>query len=73
VDVEKMTWDSTTKIQVTGANTWPQARYGEAVDGDFRVLRTNNLPTEQVTGNFPIAKDDPAYQYDRNPNSIAAK
>ncbi|MFJ8959800.1 YHYH protein [Lentzea sp. NPDC102401] len=73
IDMEKKTWDSTAKVQVSGSNTWPQARYSEAVDGDFRVLRTNNLPTEQVTGNFPVAKDDPAYQYDRNPNSIGEK
>jgi hypothetical protein len=36
-------------------------------------LSTNDLPTGQITGTFPIASSDPAYAYDRNPNRISAQ
>jgi len=31
------------------------------------------LPVDQPTGIFPIARDDPAYAYDTNPNPILAQ
>ncbi len=71
IDVASGTWDSTAKVTVQGAVSWPQASYVETVEGDQRVIVTNDLPTEQMTGTFPIAPDDPAYRYDRNPNAIA--
>jgi hypothetical protein len=33
------------------------------------VLASNDYP-DPPTGTFPIARDDPAYQFDRNPNRI---
>ncbi len=33
--------------------------------------RTNDLPHDDTTGVSSVAPDDPAYQYDRNPISIA--
>ncbi|CAB4540672.1 MAG: YHYH protein [Actinobacteria bacterium] len=71
IDQANGTWDSTTKVKVQGEVSWPQASYLEQVEADQRVIVTNNLPTQQVTGTFPIAVDDPAFQYDRNPNAIA--
>jgi YHYH protein len=73
IDEENGTWDSTIKLSVLGANSWPQARYIESVEGVERVIEFSDLPTEQVTGNFPISVDDPAYQYDPNPNAIDPK
>lgn len=37
-----------------------------------REVRTNSLPVRDGTGVFPIAPSDPAYLFDRNPNTIAA-
>ncbi|MGZ0712960.1 YHYH protein (plasmid) [Coraliomargarita sp. W4R53] len=73
IDQENGTWDATTKVQVEGSNTWPQAFYSEVIEGDARHITGSNLPVDDVTGNFPIAESDPSYQYDRNPNEIDEK
>lgn len=65
------TWNRTQKVAVTGNKSWPQANFTVQVNADTRTIKTDGLPVETVTGNFPIAPSDPAYQYDRNPNSIA--
>jgi hypothetical protein len=62
------TWDETKKISVQGSVHW-NGRFSEKVAGASRVLTGNGLPLSP-TGVFPIAASDPAYQYDRNPNSI---
>lgn len=67
------TWNSQSKIHVEGSVSWPNATYSVTTSGSSRVINTNDLPENEVTGNFPIASTDPAYQYDRNPNSIAAQ
>jgi hypothetical protein len=51
---------------------WPGARFSVTVRGSSRIVRTNSLPVGATTGTFPIAAGDPAYAYDRNPNSIHA-
>ena len=71
IDEEVGTWDLEEKVSVQGSVEWPMATYDEKVDGESRVITSNGLPVGAVTGTFPIAADDPAYQYDRNPNSIA--
>ncbi|MCH0557210.1 YHYH protein [Streptomyces sp. MUM 16J] len=70
LDSENKTWDSTAKVHVQGAHTWPDAGYNETVQGDSRVITSQDLPNHQVTGTFPIEQSDPAYQYDTNPNPI---
>jgi len=65
------TWDLTQKVSVQGAVSWPMARYSETVEGGLRVIASNGLPVGSVTGTFPVAADDPAFSYDRNPNTIA--
>jgi hypothetical protein len=67
------TWNSVSKISVEGSVAWPSARYSVAVSGSTRVIKTNDLPINHTTGVFPIASSDPAYAYDRNPNSIEAQ
>jgi hypothetical protein len=65
-------WDRALKPVVRGQVTWPDARITVTREGDRRIVRANNLP-RHPTGVFPIRPDDPAYQYDRNPNAIAAQ
>lgn len=69
------TWDLTEKISVQGRITWPQAQFEITTQGQdrvvSRVIRGNGLPVNTPTGNFPVARNDPAFQIDRNPNSIA--
>jgi hypothetical protein len=67
------TWDSTAKTAVQGAVTWPSASYSVTVAGSTRTIATNDLPTHEETGVFPIAGSDPAFAYDRNPNRISAQ
>ena len=38
--------------------------------GDTLEVNSNGLPVKEPTGRFPIARDDPAYRYDTNPNAI---
>ncbi len=71
IDEAAGTWDRTEKIAVQGEVSWPMAVYDEAVDGTERTITSNGLPVDMITGTFPVAADDPAYDYDRNPNIIA--
>ncbi len=68
------TFDLTAKPTVDGAVAWPAARVRIKRTSSGRVKVTGNgLPVGDTTGSFPIAADDDAYQYDRNPNSISAQ
>jgi hypothetical protein len=71
IDEAAGTWDATAKLAVEGSVSWPMARYAESVDGATRTITSSGLPVGEVTGTFPIAATDPAYSYDRNPNSIS--
>ena len=66
------TWNPSEKIRVEGAVSWPQATYKMSISGSARTIKSNDLPTDDTTGTFPIASTDPAAQYDRNPSSINA-
>lgn len=72
LDESAGTWNLKAKVAVLGELTWPMATYSEKVEGDQRVITSNGLPVDAITGVFPIDSSDPAYAYDRNPNSIAA-
>ena len=61
-------YDITKKSQVQGNVMW-QASFTNSVSGSTRTIVTNDLPSHP-TGIFPIATADPAYAYDRNPNTI---
>lgn len=67
------TWDLTQKIFVQGNVVWKNAWFKEIVTNLSRLLTGNGLPVASVTGNFPVSSTDPAYQYDRNPNSITSQ
>ncbi len=70
IDESAGTWDLTQKVSVQGEVSWPMAQYSETVEGAMRVIASNGLPVGSVTGTFPVAADDPAFSYDRNPNTI---
>ena len=70
VDTATKTWDSLTKIAVQGTVSWPQATFSVTVSGQDRNITGNDLPIGHTTGTFPISSTDPAYAYDRNPNTI---
>jgi YHYH protein len=72
IDEAAGTWNLSKKIAVQGNVSWPMASYNESTDGTTRTIISNGLPVGAVTGTFPIAANDPAYAYDRNPNRIAA-
>lgn len=61
-------YDINKKLQVQGRIMW-QAQLSNQVNGASRNITTNDLPSH-ATGVFPVSAKDPAYTYDRNPNSI---
>ena len=65
-------WDPTQKPHVQGKVMWPDAEFSITENEQSLVVAGNNLPVGQPTGSFPIAKTDPAYQFDTNPNPIAS-
>jgi hypothetical protein len=66
------TFDLDAKTAVHGAVSWPDHRLTITASGAAIHITTNDLPSHP-TGTFPIASADPAYRYDRNPNSIRAQ
>ena len=67
------TWNPAEKPRVAGSVYWPAATFTlTQMPGDI-VFEGNGLPVEQPTGIFPIAPSDSVYQYDTNPNRIAAQ
>lgn len=68
--IDGSTWDYTEKLLVDGAVDWSGASYSQSVSGSTRRLRGNGLPTNHLTGTYPVSPDDDVYRYDRNPNSI---
>ncbi len=73
IDANAGTWIPSKKVAVQGSVNWPQAHFQVKMQGSTRTVTTNDLPVNEPTGVFPIASNDPAYAYDRNPNHIAAQ
>lgn len=67
------TWDLTKKISVLGKVNWSNAKFELSNDNTFLEINGNGLPVGYPTGIFPIQISDPAYEFDRNPNSIKAQ
>lgn len=65
------TYDSTAKAVVDGEVTWSH-QLAISLQGETRTIAANLLPNH-ATGNYPISPADDAYNYDRNPNRIAAQ
>lgn len=67
------TWNPLEKPHVQGSVMWPEASFSLTPKGSDLFFKGNGLPIKEPTGIFPIARTDPAYQYDTNPNHIAAQ
>jgi hypothetical protein len=66
------TYDRTAKtVTVDGEVMWA-SDFEITLDGDIRLAAGNGLPNH-LTGVYPVATSDDAYNYDRNPNSIQAQ
>jgi hypothetical protein len=70
--VQGDTWIPSRKPAVQGSVSWPGSAISIDLEGGKRVIRANDLP-KHPTGIFPIQPSDPAYQFDRNPNSIQSQ
>jgi hypothetical protein len=68
IDNAAKRWDVTSKLAVQGAALF-NSRFATTLGTTRRALAGNGLPPYR-TGVFPIASTDPAYEFDRNPNSI---
>jgi hypothetical protein len=66
------TYDRTAKtVFVDGEVLW-DSFFEITLQGNVRLITSNNLPSHP-TGVYPVAANDDAYNYDRNPNSIQAQ
>lgn len=64
------TWSLPSKIAVQGAVSW-SGTFSQTISGSADKLTSEEVPiSPHTTGTFPIAKTDPAFMYDKNPNSI---
>jgi hypothetical protein len=68
-----LNWDETRKIFVQGDVAWPMAEFAVTLAAPRRMLSGNALPLGSSTGTFPVQRSDPAFQVDRNPNTITAR
>lgn len=71
--IKGTTWNINEKLSILGSVSWPNASFSTNITGASRTLKGNGLPKTHMTGVFPVASSDPAYAYDRNPNSIKAQ
>jgi hypothetical protein len=67
IDTANGTWDATSKLSVAGSVSHA-ATHSIRISGSHVTITGNGLPS--VSGTFPVSPSDPAYRYDRNPNSI---
>lgn len=68
--IDGAVWYPGKKPSVAGNVSWKNAQVSVSTKSKTTTVQSNGLPTNHGTGVFPIAQTDPAYQYDRNPNSI---
>ncbi len=72
LDAANGTWNLPAKLAVQGAVSW-SGTFAQTISGSANTITSDELPiAPHTTGTFPIASTDPAYQYDRNPNAVAA-
>jgi len=64
-------WDINKKVSVQGSINWTPS-LSVVIQNGKRIITSNDLPSHH-TGIFPIKSTDPAYAYDRNPNSISTQ
>ena len=73
IDERSMTYDVRRKVFDRGRVDW-NGHFSAVPNGNWRLITGDGLPIAGVpTGIFPVPNQDPAYQYDRNPNAITAQ
>ncbi len=70
ISADGLTWDATVKTAVRGSVSW-LSQFSANLSNGILNLSGNGLPAHP-TGTFPVSPGDPAYQYDRNPNTISS-
>jgi YHYH protein len=70
--IDGASFDLTAKAVVDGRVRW-NGKIAFSRRSASLVITGNGLPHSTPTGRFPIAQDDDAYAYDRNPNAISAQ
>ena len=65
-------WNPAAKPTVQGSVMWPDHYFSLKLENTKLLVKSNDLP-DHATGIFPINSSDPAYYFDRNPNSISAQ
>ena len=73
LDVAAGTYDMTKKVFVQGNDYYDDAAIDFTTTDTDRLVTSNGLPYGVPTGSFPVQSDDPAAQYDPNPNQIATQ
>lgn len=66
-------WNFLEKVSVQGKIAWKNAEFSNTTSASSRTLTGNGLPLWHTTGVFPVAKTDPAAQFDPNPNTISTQ
>jgi hypothetical protein len=64
------TYNLLEKVSVEGEVVHAGWYFHYGVQGEERIFGTADIP-DYPTGEFPVAPDDPAYQFDHNPNTIS--
>lgn len=67
------TWNIKEKSSIAGHVSWSGAVFSSSVSSTTRTLSGNDLPINHTTGVFPVSTSDPAYKYDKNPNTISSQ
>jgi hypothetical protein len=73
LNVAAGTYDMTKKVFVQGNDYYDDAQIDFPTTDTDRDVQGNGLPYGVPTGAFPVRTDDPASQYDPNPNQIATQ
>lgn len=69
--IDEGVWFKDAKAVVSGSVPWTSVFEVTSASGT-RTIVTNGLP-KHTTGIYPIAVNDPAYEFDTNPNTIRAQ
>lgn len=67
------TYDMTSKLFFQGNVYYASAQFAVTSKNNERLIAGNGFPMGVPTGTFPVAPSDPAYAFDRNPNSVTAQ
>jgi hypothetical protein len=67
------TYDVTKKVFVQGNDFYDEAQFDVSTTDAARLVTGNGFPYGAPTGVFPVRADDPAAQYDPNPNPLTTQ